>query len=424
MQMIRRVYRSKLQVAILVFVFLAFAVSLSMNVVVTGASVYVPVGQSIQEAINNAVDGDTIIVQNGIHAEAQYPVVVNKSVTLVGQDSVESVINGNGTNRGILLVKANGARVFNLTIQNTTENFAVCGISLGDVKFVQVDGCILSNCGSGIGLTNSSENNITRNNIVNNKSFGVYLHATSSFNVFSGNNVTANPTGINIADTLCQHNMFYHNNFVANTNQQSGSGMSNGWDYGYPSGGNYWDDHTNEDLYSGIGQNLTGSDGIADASYNDRDMYPLAELVHVFYMYEWNQLDYYAFVSSNSPILDFQFDSNVDKGVVFKVMGFVGGGDCCRVVLPKSIMWVESGESWIVTVNGTAPPASPLILEDAYNSYFFLLYGDGTQVIRIRGTHVVTEYSLLALALLLAFSVAGLILVMESKEHAGLVAAS
>jgi hypothetical protein len=403
-------------VAFVMLVLLGLVVPLFMNMDVAAASeIHVLPGQSIQEAINNAVDGDTIIVQNGIHIEGQYPVFLNRSITLAGQSVTETVINGNGTDRGILLVKANGVRVFNLTIQNTTENFAVSGVSLVNVMFTEVSNCILTNCGSGLGLTNSSENNVTRNNIRNNKSFGVYLHSASSSNIISGNNVTGNPTGISIADTSCQHNMIYHNNFVANTNQQTGSGTSNGWDDGYPSGGNYWDDHANDDMFGGIGQNETGSDGIADTSYHDIDAYPLVEPMCVFYMYTWSQLDYYVLISSNSTVYDFQFDPNVGKFVVFKAVGFVGTVGCCRVVLPKDILWVQSAESWMVTLNETIPATSPFILEDLHNTYVFLSYDHSTQMIKIAGTCAVPEYSLLALALLLTLSVASLVSVAKSR---------
>jgi len=413
---------SRLLVALVMFSLLILAVPLSKNMNVTAVSeIHVFPGQSIQEAINNAVDGDTIIVQNGMHVEEQYPVLVNKSVTLMGQNVVETVINGNGSNKGILLVKADNVRISGLTIQNTTENFAVSGISLASVRFVEVADCILASCGSGLGLTNSSENKITRNSIVNNKSFGVYLHSNSSLNTISGNNVTGNPTGITIADTSCQHNVIYHNNFVANTNHQSGFGVSTSWDGGYPCGGNYWVDHVNEDFLHGVGQNLTGSDGVADASYLDLDMYPLAEPVYVFYLYKWNQRDYYALISSNSTVYDFQFDPNAGKFVAFKAVGSVGTVGCCRAVLPKDILWVESAESWVATLNGTVPSTTPFILESPQDTYFFLVYDHGTQTIRISGTGAVPEYSLLAFILLLAFSGAALVFASKEREMLDLV---
>jgi len=54
---------------------------------------------------------------------------------------------------------------------------------------------------------------------------------------------------------------------------------NNTWDNGYPSGGNYWSNYTDADLYSGPYQNETGSDGIGDTPYvidaENQDNYPL-----------------------------------------------------------------------------------------------------------------------------------------------------
>jgi len=58
---------------------------------------------------------------------------------------------------------------------------------------------------------------------------------------------------------------------------------ANFWDDGYPSGGNYWDDHVGTDLYSGPYQNIPGSDGIGDTprviytGVTVTDHYPLME---------------------------------------------------------------------------------------------------------------------------------------------------
>lgn len=389
---------NRLLVVFVVLVLVISVASLSKDVRVKAVSeIYVSPTQSIQGAINSAADGDTIIVENGVHVEGQYPIVVNKSITLKGQNTAETVIDGNGSSVGVLLVRVDGVRVLNLTIQNTTQDYYVAGISLTNMKSAEVADCVLTNCGTGLMMTNSSGNNITRNNIVDDKSYGVYLHVGSSFNLILDNNVTRNPTGIIFADVSCQNNTIYHNSFVDNVNQESGLGTATRWDDGYPSGGNYWSDHTNEDLFSGSGQNLTGSDGIADVSYRDLDEYPLAEPVYVFYMYGWNSIDYYVLASSNSTVHDFEFDPGAGSFLTLKASGSEGTVGCCRVILPKSILWVGEGESWTVTVNGTALVASPLVLEDANSTFLFISYSHSTEVIRIAGTHVVPEYGLLVL---------------------------
>jgi hypothetical protein len=56
------------------------------------------------------------------------------------------------------------------------------------------------------------------------------------------------------------------------------------WDYGYPSGGNYWSDCNGTDLCRGTFQNETGNDGIIDTPYvidiNNTDHCPLMNPWH------------------------------------------------------------------------------------------------------------------------------------------------
>jgi uncharacterized phage infection (PIP) family protein YhgE len=78
-----------------------------------------------------------------------------------------------------------------------------------------------------------------------------------------------------------KYNVFYHNNFINNAQQEyiETPSYANSWDDGYPSGGNYWSDYARVDLHSGTYQNATGIDGIGDLPYvidvNNADRYPL-----------------------------------------------------------------------------------------------------------------------------------------------------
>jgi len=113
-----------------------------------------------------------------------------------------------------------------------------------------------SNNGHGIHLW-SSDSNILRNNNVLNNTYGIYIE-------FGSNN-----------------NLIYHNNIKNNILQAYDDTSTNTWDNGYPSGGNYWSDYMGSDVFSGSGQNETGSDGIGDTPYiidvNSQDNYPLME---------------------------------------------------------------------------------------------------------------------------------------------------
>jgi hypothetical protein len=80
------------------------------------------------------------------------------------------------------------------------------------------------------------------------------------------------------------NNTIFHNNFIKNAQNAIDTG-SNTWDNGYPAGGNYWDDYSGYDNYSGPAQNLSGSDGIGDTPYNisggsNQDRYPFMKLIN------------------------------------------------------------------------------------------------------------------------------------------------
>jgi parallel beta-helix repeat protein len=166
---------------------------------------------------------------------------------------------------------------------NVTDN--QIGIDLHSSKNNSVSGNNITDNNIGIYLytstASSSDNSISGNNITNN-AYGIWLESSSNNNV-SGNNITNNDVGIRLSSSpgrpLSFGNKLYHNNFN-NTNQvQIYYNPTNVWDYGYPSGGNYWSDCNCTDRYMGTYQNETGSDGIGDASYvingTNLDRYPL-----------------------------------------------------------------------------------------------------------------------------------------------------
>jgi parallel beta-helix repeat protein len=363
---------------------------------------YVAVGESIQEAINNATNGDIIVIQDGIHIEENYPIFVNKSVTLIGQNVQETVIDGNGSQKGIFLTNATNARFLNLTVQNTTNDWFASGITISNTANVEISECIITSCGSGILFSNAVNNSVIRNKIYNNRGYGIYLHAYSSSNNLIGNNITNNPTGITITDPNCQYNLIYYNNFVNNTFQQRDF-ASNYWNATYPVGGNYWSDHSNIDVKNGVDQDFDGSDGIADSAYQGLDWFPLAKPIYFFYMYTWNQQDYHVATVTNSTISNLQFDPAQGNFVRFNAAGDSGNVGCCRAAIPKEMLWTDNSGQWSVVINETAI-TNLLTTEDSVNTYLYFTYYQSTQTIQIIGTHAVPEYSpfFLITALLLA----------------------
>ena len=191
---------------------------------------------TIQEAVNNADEGDTIFVSSAIYYEH---VVVNKTgLTVVGENMDAVIIDGEG--EGVLVeICANGVEIRGFTLRN--------GGSCCD--------------GSGIAIANCSRIKVIGNKIVSNM-FGLLFKGTSS----SDSHV-------------------YHNNIVNNTypayQKYSTEPLNVTWDNGYPSGGNYWSNYNGTDFYSGLYQNESGSDGIGDTPYvidaKNQDNFPLVD---------------------------------------------------------------------------------------------------------------------------------------------------
>jgi parallel beta-helix repeat protein len=190
-----------------------------------------------------------------------------------------SIIKGNviteNTYSGILLY---GSYNNDIWENNIPKN--VGGIWLQDSSYNNVSGNHIASNGGGIGLSGGSNNIVTQNNITANEC-GISL-ASSQYNVVRGNYIIANERGIYLEHS--KNNTFYHNDFIYNAEQvvvywEYPGYYINFWDNGYPSGGNYWSDHSRIDDKSGPYQNETGSDGIVDVAYviniDNQDRYPL-----------------------------------------------------------------------------------------------------------------------------------------------------
>ena len=147
---------------------------------------------SIQDAINAANPGDTIFVFNGTYGGFK----VFKSVNLIGEG--KEVTGITGYNNGIKItawgVTIQGFTIFRTGSSSWEENYNVqdSAIILINAQYCKImDNNISNNYGSGVFLTEGSENNvIINNNISSNGGFGIIFKDSSQNTV--KNNIVSN----------------------------------------------------------------------------------------------------------------------------------------------------------------------------------------------------------------------------------------
>jgi parallel beta-helix repeat protein len=179
---------------------------------------------------------------------------------------------------GINLWASNRTTVSDNTISNNEW-----GIYLLASKYNDINSNTISENGNGTLLSIDSKlNNVTKNEIVDN-GVGISLDLDCDSNNIINNTISENEEGLvlrGMYEEQPENNLIYHNSFIENTiHSVDNSDNKNQWDNGYPSGGNYWDDYSGQDLYNGPNQDIFGADGIGDSFYiidsDSRDNYPL-----------------------------------------------------------------------------------------------------------------------------------------------------
>ena len=273
----------------------------------------------------------------------------------------------------------------------------IAGIYLEDSIYTRVFGNKIENSRIGIWVGDWAESGNISGNTVLSSYYGMHLTALAILNRIHGNSIRgAEMCGI---ISHASYNYIYHNNII--TDNATGVQIIEGhnfWDDGYPSGGNYWSflDPTGADLYGGLYQNETGSDGILDQLFaiqgNSIDHYPLAGSFNTFRAGTWNETEYTFDIISNSTVTNFAFNLTANPPAFsFGVEGANGTNGFCRVTIPKGIMWCDSPEEWFIMA-GDQTILQRRVIEESGYTYIYFIYNHANRTVLVQSTHAIPEF--------------------------------
>lgn len=255
---------------------------------------------TIQEGMQDANNGDTIIVKSGKYPEK---LIIDKQIKMKGEDY--PIIDGEGTGT-VILIQADAVHLEGFKVGHSDllrENMEE-GIRISNNDKIVITNCIIADNNIGVGVRGQnnliinnefkdnriglvigdgeqntiknnhfSNNNLilggALNNIIKNNifefapHFGISIYDISNDNEISYNTMRLNSMGaIEISESMwgptSHNNKIHHNNFISNGYQfQTYDDGNNYWDDG--SEGNHWSD------YEGVD---TDNNGIGDSPYD------------------------------------------------------------------------------------------------------------------------------------------------------------
>ena len=256
---------------------------------------------SIQAAIDDASDGDTVFVYDDSSPYYEH-IKVNARINLIGENKYTTVIDGENKNGAVVKIKINSTSIKGFTIRN-----GKVGIAIEDVHNNNITNCRIINNSDGISIW-GSYNNIIHNIIQHQTDCAIIFKHDIKYNtenIISENNISYN--GVGIRTIMCEgneisyneffknsgyavriltcmgggsHNIVHHNNFISNneemgTSQGYESHIGNYWFSYLDSEGNYWSDYngTDED-----GDGIGDTHYIIDGDSND-DQFPFVNII-------------------------------------------------------------------------------------------------------------------------------------------------
>ena len=276
----------------LIILLATFFVLLSITGTGTAAEVFVQEGDSIQEAVNNALPGDEIIVKPGTYTENINVTTDNLVIRSESGNPEDTVIEAYSPTEDVFTIHANNATFKGFTVTGAGANCSAlslyrcknCLIAsnkfLNNYQGVYLDFSLnnkimnnkvlngdrgivaeksnynsisrnkVSKCGYGIHLLNSKEDTVSNNTVLESKNYCILLLSSNS-NTVSGNTASDGKRGIHFGNSdsntlsnntitsnevlglfVCprsDNNLIYNNLFNNTFNVEANNGTANSY---------------------------------------------------------------------------------------------------------------------------------------------------------------------------------------------------
>jgi parallel beta-helix repeat protein len=205
---------------------------------------------TIQDAIDNTSDGDTVFVYDDSSPYYEN-IVIDKMIDVVGEDKYTTIIDGNYSQENSIILSHTGITVEGFTIQNnmvgililSNDNSIICniikfntkGIMLDNASYNRISNNHICNNKYGILLDNtiydipyyfSYDNTFFKNNFIDND-INAYFHCSIGFNIFAFQNRWIRNYW---SDSYWILNLFVLPKLIEATNYQTPPITSNRWD--------------------------------------------------------------------------------------------------------------------------------------------------------------------------------------------------
>jgi parallel beta-helix repeat protein len=165
---------------------------------------------TIQDAIDNASDNDTIYVYSGLYNEN---ILINKSLFLIGQDRVTTKILGaNGTE--IMRLQDCSVELTGFTIEKFNETNDV-GIILTDCWNCYIHENKVTSCGTGL-LMGDTDSTVISNNTIFNCTTGMFISVIANIAI-THNRIEGNGKGSGILLWGVAFGILYKNYITRNS---------------------------------------------------------------------------------------------------------------------------------------------------------------------------------------------------------------